>query len=113
MCAGVDEEVAVGEADEQIGPDGPPAHRDRYGKPAQTDWARISKWTLVGVLAAAAVTFVLSNQDPVAVSFLTISMDTTLFWALLFALVLGALIGALLTLGWQRRRRRREVRRSE
>ena len=64
--------------------------------PTQARKERSFRWYLVIALLALAAIFVLQNTDKTSVNFLFATFETPLFFALLIAILLGALIGWLL-----------------
>jgi len=98
--------------DRHVGPDPLSAdeRREVYGLPAPSDWRKYVKPTLGVIVAVVVVLFVTSNWEDVTVSFVVFSVRMKLFWALVFSVVLGVLLGEAGRWWWRRRGRLRERR---
>jgi uncharacterized integral membrane protein len=59
---------------------------------------------LLGLLIAYVIYFIAANDEEVAVQFLFFEAETSLIWVILLSLVLGVVVGVLLSQLYRRRR---------
>ncbi|MCB0919201.1 MAG: DUF1049 domain-containing protein [Actinobacteria bacterium] len=65
-----------------------------YGVPEQANWRLWARWAIWVILAVIAILFIVRNSSSVEVNFLFHTFLVPMYVALIFALVLGILIGA-------------------
>jgi uncharacterized integral membrane protein len=78
-------------------------------RPGTTDDTyQLRLWLILGgllLLIAYVIYFVIANDERVAVEFLFVSARTSLIWVILLCLVIGLLVGVLLSQLYRRRHR--------
>ena len=62
-----------------------------------------TRWIIVAIVAMCAIIFVAQNRDKVTIHFLFIEVSARVWIGFVICLVLGALLGALITRWWRRR----------
>jgi uncharacterized integral membrane protein len=75
------------------------------GESERRDRRQVSRLVVAGVALLVGLVFVLQNSERVETTFLVFSVTTRLWVGLLFALLLGALLGQAVEAAWRRRRR--------
>jgi uncharacterized integral membrane protein len=68
------------------------------------DKKQVTHLVLIGVVAIAALIFIVQNSERVETTFLFFSVETRLWVGLIIALVLGAVLGQLGQILWRRRK---------
>lgn len=90
-----------------IGPD--PATSTGDDTRSGLDRRRATRFAVAGLAIVVAVVFMAQNNEEVELDFLMFDITARLWVGLLFALVLGALLGQAAEVLWARRRRRRSA----
>jgi uncharacterized integral membrane protein len=67
------------------------------------DKRQVARLVVAGVIAVAALVFIVQNSETVETTFLVFSGETRLWVGLLIAFVLGAVLGQLAQVLWRRR----------
>lgn len=86
-----------------------PSHGDAPGATGRegADRRQLTRLVVAGVALLVGVIFVVQNSDRVEMTFLVFEVTARLWVGLLFALLLGAVLGQAVEAAWNRWRRRR------